>query len=154
MNRHMRRVFVLGLIATVAFLFTGCDSDDADVYVERIYDDVGELDIELRERLAERNRGSTKADASDKQYARSKHPYQVGEMDLQDEELPRVRKVRKPRQAQVSKPVAVRRPRVNLRPVQPAPAPAPAPHYWAKSPSPKYTKHYHGNSVGEMDLEY
>lgn len=154
MKRHMRGVLTLGLLVMVGFVFTGCDSDNADTYVDQIYDDVGEEDIELREMLAERHRGTSKADAGTVKYAKSQHPYQVGEMDLQDDDLPPVRKVRRPRHQVVSKPVAVRKPRVNLRPVRSAPAPAPAPQYWAKTKASKYAKHYHGSSVGEMDLEY
>ena len=151
MKKRLRSGLLLSTIVLVGILFTGCDSDSSVAYSDQVWDDIGEEDIELREQLASRRENAPRAEISGTRYAQSRHPYQVGEMDLDDEEY-EAPVVRKPSAFKPRKQAArSARERIVLRPVPAAPAPAPAPEYWAHivvTP-----KHHHGHQVGEMEIE-
>ena len=125
MTSYPRRSLLCCAMVAVALLFAGCDDSDTAYYGDQVWDDVGEEDLELREQLASQNKRPTRAEVRAPRYAQARHPYEVGEMDIEEEfEEPRVRV----RRAPLPKPTVQRRPA--QRPVHAAPAPAPMPEYW------------------------
>ena len=122
--KRFRRISTFAVLFVGCVAFLGCNSN-SDLQYENIYDDVGELDIELRDHLATRAKTNRTGDV--------KRFDEVGEMSI-DEIRPK-RIVR-------SRTGAIRRP---LRSV-----PAPAPVAFDA----KQDRNLHAHFVGEMEIGY
>ena len=155
MSFRMRESCISGVLGLLTLLVTGCDFDRGDPY--QSYDDVGEIDVEGRQRYyAARKQGRVDNGTRDEgiETAGQRHAHEVGEMSLDSETRPRAASKRDKAPAPKAVPaksekVSVVRPQVPapvkaeskvvsapakatpapVAPVRVVPAPAPAPEY-------------------------
>ena len=153
MRFQIRESCISGVLGLLALLVTGCDFDRGDPY--QSYDDVGELDLDARQRYAARKQGRAENGVRDDgiETAGQRHAYEVGEMSLDSGPRPKAASKRKSAPVQAApvkvEKVSATRPKapapvkvdakpvsapakpaaVSVAPVRVVPAPAPAPEY-------------------------
>ncbi len=152
MNRYLGKFKTVVLLCLTSLTLVGCNNDGDPDSERSVYDDVGELDLELREQLAERPR-----ELSRDRSLSENHAHSVGEWTLDSEEGPgfktsKINKAPVKRQSASAQQLFRNRGRSRSTTL-PAPAPLPAPEYWTEM-QPRQYGNAHGEAVGEMELGY